>query len=76
MRDTSLAAERRYFELLREKSSIERLDIALGLTRLVRELALAAVTAEHPSAEPNELKALLAERPYGRTVADRVFRRA
>ena len=75
MLDTSFTAEQRYFQLLSEKSPIERLSIALGLTRSVRELAATAVSNEHPGATTEELRAHLAERLYGRSVADRLFRR-
>ena len=76
MLDTSEVAEQRYFELLSNQSPIERLAIALGLTQALRELATLAIANANPSADAGERRALLAERLYGRGIAERFFRRA
>lgn len=66
--DTSAAAERRYFELLRLKSPSERLAIAVRLSHAVRELAVAGVKQREPHATPREIRRGLAERLYGAEV--------
>jgi hypothetical protein len=71
--DTSAAAERRYFELLRRKSPSERVEMTIRLNRAVRDLAVAGVKLRHPYATPLELRRGLAERLYGREVAERLF---
>lgn len=73
MRDTSPAAEQRYFELLRKQSPVERLATAERLSTAVRELAIADIRARHPGATSGEINRRLAERLYGRAVADRLF---
>jgi hypothetical protein len=73
MRDTTPASDERYFALLREKSAVERLDIAIRLTRSVRELAEAGIRALHPNASSDQIRAELAARLYGAAVADRLF---
>ena len=73
MRDTSLAAERRYFELLRAQSPAERLHTAVRLTDAVRTMARAGIIARHPGATLAEINAYLAERLYGASTADRLF---
>lgn len=71
--DTSSGATRRYYELLRRKSGIERLAMAAALTRAVRELAEAGIRFEHPDLTPRQLQARLTERLYGSAVAHRLF---
>lgn len=73
MRDTAPQAADRYFELLRQQSPQARLASAVRLTRAVRQLALADLKQRHPDATPQRLRALLAERLYGKEVAERVF---
>jgi hypothetical protein len=72
MLDTSVAAENRYYELLRAKEPFERLAIAVRLTLAVRSLAAAAVRERHPAATPEELEHHLIERLYGSAVASRL----
>ncbi len=73
MRDTSPKAQLRYFELLRAQSPIERLETAARLCQGVRELAQAGILSRHPDASPEVVNAYLAERLYGRQVAERLF---
>lgn len=73
MKDTSPAAEDRYFELLSARTARDRLAIALRLSAMVRRLAKAAILAQHPDATEREVRKLLAVRLYGSTVADRLF---
>ena len=47
-RDTSRAAEERYFELLRQRTPRERAAILAGLNTAVRRLAFASERATHP----------------------------
>jgi len=50
-----------------------RLEIAMGLTRMVRELALAGLRLRHPQADEQELRVRLTVRLYGRAAALRLF---
>ena len=75
MQDTSEPGMARYFELLRERTAVERLAIASRLTRAVRELAKAAIVAQEPSLSPREIQAELAARLYGPDVSARLFPR-
>ena len=75
MRDTSPAAEKRYFELLSAKSPLERLEATIQLSVGVRKLAEAGIRAQHPMLSEDEVRARLAERLYGPEVAARLFRR-
>ncbi len=71
--DTSAAASRRYFELLRTRSHAERAQILAGLVASVRQLAAASVKLAHPAAPPREVQARVAARLYGNAVASRFF---
>jgi hypothetical protein len=75
VRDTSLKANVRYFELLRRAGPERRLAICLGLTRATRELAVAGIKQSHADRVPSddEIRQKLAERLYGAEVARRVF---
>jgi hypothetical protein len=73
--DTSAAAQARYYELLRARSPAERLAIAAQLTRSVRTLAEVAIRSERSSASEAEVRSLLADRLYGRAIAERWFHR-
>ena len=73
MRDTSEAAERRYFQLLGAQSPMQRLETAVGLTEAVRALAEAAIRARHPDASEIEVRAALAARLYGAEAARKLF---
>jgi hypothetical protein len=75
--DTSAKGTDRYFELLRQAGPAKRLAICAGLTRAVRELAIAGIQASHPgrALSGQELREKLAARLYGAEVARRVFAR-
>lgn len=73
MHDTSPAAEARYFELLAERSPVERLAIALRLSTMVRTLAEAAIRADAPALADRAVRNRLADRLYGPEVAEKVF---
>jgi hypothetical protein len=69
--DTSPAANARYHALLRSMPPERRLEVAMGLTQTVRELALAGIRGRHPQADEHEMR--LTVRLYGRTAAVRLF---
>jgi hypothetical protein len=71
--DTSPAAQKRYRELLSQRTPAERLGIAMSLSRAVRELAVAGIRAAHPDASERRVAAMLAERLYGKAVAIRLY---
>jgi hypothetical protein len=73
--DTAPRATARYFELLREAAPQKRLALCLGLSRAVRELAIAGIRNAHRDRQLSEddLRAMLAERLYGAEVARRLF---
>ncbi len=73
MDDTSPAARRRYYELLAQKSPIERLAMAARLSSMVRTLAEASIRAGSPDVPERAVKKQLADRLYGRAVAERLF---
>jgi hypothetical protein len=74
--DTSEASQARYYELLRAQAPAERLAIAVRLTRSVRMLAEVTIRSERPAAPEAEVRSLMADRLYGRTIAERWFNRA
>lgn len=65
VRDTSEAARRRYFELLRRQSPAEKMRTVVALTNAARRLALAGIRERHPNLSPAQERCLLAERLYG-----------
>ncbi len=71
--DTSEAASRRYFELLRSRSPAQRAIILAGLVRSVRQLATASIKHAHPGASDRELQARVAARLYGSEIAARFY---
>lgn len=71
--DTSPAATDRYYDLLKRQSPADRLQIAVSLTRSVRELAMADILRLDPNASPREVQARLADRLYGEATARRLF---
>ncbi|MFO0760888.1 MAG: hypothetical protein U0359_30710 [Byssovorax sp.] len=73
MIDTSPVANARYHELLRAMPPERRLEVAMGLTQTVRELALAGLRDRHPRADEHEMRVRLTARLYGRAVALRLF---
>jgi hypothetical protein len=73
VQDTSAQSRARYFELLRALPPERRLQTALGLSRAVRELALAGIREQFPGATDTELQVRLTVRLYGRVAAERLF---
>lgn len=71
--DTSEAAARRYFELLRARSPAQRGAILAGLNASVRRLAETSVRLAHPGASDREVAGRVAARLYGVEVAARLF---
>jgi hypothetical protein len=73
MLDTSPRARRFYFERLARLTTAERLALMDAGSRMIRSLAEAAIRREHPGVTPQELRARLAVRFYGRELAQRVL---
>jgi hypothetical protein len=73
MRDTSDAAQARYYQLLRAQTPLARLSAAVGLSSAVRQLAEAAIRSEAPDAPDPVVRARLTRRLYGPDVAARLF---
>jgi hypothetical protein len=74
MLDTSPRARRFYFERLGILSPAERLALMNESSRMIRSLAEAAIRKEYPRSPPDELRARLAVRLYGREIVRRVLR--
>jgi hypothetical protein len=77
VQDTQPKATARYFELLRQAGPERRLAMCASLCRATRELAIAGIKATHLGRELTdlEIRRALAERLYGRQVAQRLFAR-
>ena len=73
MRDTSPGALARYHQLLREAGPQRRLQICAQLSTATRQLALAGLRERYPDASDAFVRKKLAERVYGRAVAERLF---
>ena len=71
--DTSPEAKTRCYDLLRALTPERRLQIALGLTRAMRELANAGIREQVPHATAAELQVRLRVRLHGRATAERLF---
>ena len=69
MQDTSIAAERRYYELLRQQTPQQRLHTAMQLSAMVRQLAVADIRRRNPQATEAEIREELARRLYGEEAA-------
>ena len=70
--DTCARQLDRYHELLRRQTPAQRIQQASRLTMAVRALAEAGIRMRHPGASPDEVRARLAVRLYGRQVAQRL----
>lgn len=70
-----MEADRRYHQLLRARTPEERLEQAVSLSKMVRELAIAGIRSRHPLATDEEVRVRLAVRLYGRENAGRLFGR-
>lgn len=73
MLDTSQEAKRFYFERLSKLTPSERLALMRESSRMIRNLAEAAVRREHPDVSTEELRTRLAVRLYGREAVERVL---
>ena len=73
MLDTSPEAKRRYFERLAQLTPSARLALMRESSRRIRQLAEAAIRREHPQASPDEVRARLGVRLYGRDVVESVL---
>lgn len=73
MLDTTPEARRFYYARLAALSSSARLVLMYSQSRLVRGIAEASIRRDHPDAPPEEVRARLAVRLYGRAAAERVF---
>lgn len=71
--DTSPEARDRYHAHLRRLTPAARLQATCALSQAVRTLALAGLRERHPLAGPQELRARLVVRLYGRAYAERVL---
>ncbi len=76
MKDTRAGARARYFELLRSSGPEKRLAICASLSRTTRELAIAGIKRANVgrALSEAEIRNKLAERLYGREVAERYFK--
>jgi hypothetical protein len=72
MLDTNPRATAQYLELLRAMDPARRLEIAGGLSRAVRDLALAGLRNRHPAATEEEIRGRLTLLLYGRSASLRV----
>jgi hypothetical protein len=73
MLDTTPEAKRFYFDRLAKLTPCERLALMRESSRMIRNLAEAAVRREHPDASPEEVRTRLAVRLYGRETVERVL---
>ena len=74
MLDTSPEAKRRYFARLAQLTPSARLALMRESSRMIRQLAEAAVRRDYPHASPDEVRMRLAVRLYGRDVVEPVLR--
>ncbi len=74
MDDTHPQIDRVRIQMLRDAGLARRAHLANRLSREARWRAMQAVTREHPSLSPIELRLLLLELNHGRDLADRVRR--
>jgi hypothetical protein len=73
MLDTSPEARRFYFQTLARLGSAGRLALMEASSRMIRNLAEAAIRKDHPGAGAHELRVRVAVRLYGRELAERVL---
>ncbi len=57
--------EKKYIEIMRQKTGEERLKISLELRKLVLKLAETSIRSKNPKISPKELFRQLQERIYG-----------
>lgn len=73
--DTSVAAEQKQIELLREKTPAERFMLAARLSQDVVQASKRAIARVHPEFTPRQVEHLFIELHYGRELADAVRKR-
>src|SRR5262245_45856963 len=76
VRDTSPTSQRRYEELLQQRTPAQRMALATSLSLAVRRLAIAGIRAKNPEASADDIRVELARRLYGDGAAEYLFRRA
>lgn len=64
--DTTPEARRRYAELLRSKTEVERLEAAFALSAAAREMTRIGIRLRHPDASDEEVRERFMEIVYGR----------
>lgn len=57
--------EKKYIEIMRNKTGEERLKIAMELRKFVLKIAKEGIKDQNPNISPEDLKAKLQERIYG-----------
>ena len=72
-RDTSEAADRIQFDLLRRMTPNERAQRMAELTRMVQQLAFAGMRARYPEATDDEIWLRLAAQRLGRETMRKVY---
>jgi len=70
--DTSVEAEQKQIELLREKTPAERFMLAAQLSQDVIQASKRAIARVHPEFTPRQVEHLFIELHYGRELADAV----
>lgn len=67
--DTTPQARAVLTDKLRSMTAAEKLDLALAMSRTVRDLAVAGIRQRHPQASPREVLLRLAVVQHGRSLA-------
>ena len=71
--DTTPEMEAMVLALRRKQTPGQRISNALEMCELVRSLEIGVLRLRHPGAGESELRYLLAEKRYGRAVAETAF---
>lgn len=70
--DTSIEAEQKQIELLRNSSIAKRLALARMLTSSTRRMAKAAIKKSNPGKDQRELNLIFAEVTYGKEITEQL----
>lgn len=70
--DTTIDVARRQRAVIASKSPAERADMAIEMSRMVRELALEGIRRRHPGIGQRETMLRLVERLHGPALAEAV----
>lgn len=65
MNDTSLAAENKLFEMMRQKTESERFFMSASMFDMARSITRAAIEGDNPDISPAEARAEFFRRWYG-----------